>query len=184
MAVRKSNRGSISGQVARIITRIMTNASFGMIGLGTMGRNFLLNVAEQGFVAAGFDLDVAKRQLLADEGAAYKVTAAGSLEGFVEMLEAPRRIMLLVPAGPIVDAVIADLLPHLSPGDIVVDGGNSHFSDTERREAFLNEKGFEFLGVGVSGGEEGARHGASIMVGGKPEVYEHVRRSSRRRPQK
>jgi 6-phosphogluconate dehydrogenase len=153
----------------------MTKAHFGMIGLGTMGRNFLLNVAEQGFVAAGFDLDSAKRHLLAEEGSAYKVTAAESLEAFVAMLEAPRRIMLLVPAGPIVDAVIGDLLPHLSPGDIVIDGGNSHFSDTERREAFLNEKGFEFLGVGVSGGEEGARHGASIMVGGKPEVYGHVR---------
>ena len=82
--------------------------------------------------------------------------------------------MLLVPAGKIVDAVINDLLPHLEKGDIVIDGGNSHFPETERRETFLAEKGIEFIGVGVSGGEEGARHGASIMPGGKREVYEHV----------
>lgn len=83
--------------------------------------------------------------------------------------------MLLVPAGPIVDSVINDLVPHLEKGDLIIDGGNSHYSDTERREALLAGNEIEFLGVGVSGGEEGARHGASIMVGGKPEVYEHVR---------
>lgn len=146
-----------------------------MIGLGTMGRNFLLNVAEHGFACIGYDLDAAKRGLLEVEGKDFTVSAADDLNAFVAGLESPRRIMLLVPAGPIVDAVINDLVPLLDQGDLIIDGGNSHFSDTERREKFLNEQGIEFLGVGVSGGEEGARHGASIMVGGKAEVYEHVR---------
>jgi len=146
-----------------------------MVGLGTMGRNFLLNVAEHGFTCLGYDLDAAKRALLLEEGSAFQVAAAEDLIAFVAGLELPRKVMLLVPAGPIVDAVITDLLPLLEPGDLIIDGGNSHFTDTERRETLLNEKGIEFLGVGVSGGEEGARHGASIMVGGKPEVYKHVR---------
>jgi 6-phosphogluconate dehydrogenase len=153
----------------------MNQANFGMVGLGTMGRNFLLNIAEHGFSCAGFDIDAAKRQLLIDESGGLSVVAAGSLVEFVGALERPRRIMLLVPAGKIVDAVINDLLPHLEAGDILIDGGNSHFLETERRETSLGEKGIEFLGVGVSGGEEGARHGASIMPGGKREVYEHVR---------
>jgi len=146
-----------------------------MIGLGTMGRNFLLNVAEQGFSCVGYDLDERKRQLLVDEGSEYKVAAAKDIKEFVLSLETPRRIMLLVPAGPIVDSVIHELKPLLEKGDIVIDGGNSHYGDTERRESLLNAEGIEFLGVGVSGGEEGARHGASIMAGGKPESYEHVR---------
>ena len=152
----------------------MSKAQFGMIGLGTMGRNFLLNVAEHGFSCLGYDLDAAKRALLIDEGRDYTVAAAEDVPAFVAGLERPRRIMLLVPAGPIVDAVIAELVPHLESGDLVIDGGNSHFRDTERREKLLAGKGIEFLGVGVSGGEEGARHGASIMVGGNPEVYGHV----------
>jgi 6-phosphogluconate dehydrogenase len=153
----------------------MGQAQFGMIGLGTMGRNFILNVAEHGFSCVGYDLDDTKRTLLVEEGAQYSVTSESDVSAFVAALETPRKIMLLVPAGPIVDSVIHDLKPLLSKGDIVIDGGNSHFSDTERREGLLNSEGIEFLGVGVSGGEEGARHGASIMVGGKPEVYEHVR---------
>ena len=153
----------------------MSKAHFGMVGLGTMGRNFLLNIAEHGFSCLGYDLDATKRALLVDQGKEFSVASADDLPAFVDGLESPRRIMLLVPAGPIVDAVIGDLVPHLDKGDLIIDGGNSHFTDTERRAAFLEEKGIEFLGVGVSGGEEGARHGASIMVGGKVEVYEHVR---------
>jgi len=126
-------------------------------------------------LCVGFDLDATKRQLLVKEGASLSVIAADDVKSFVTALETPRKIMLLVPAGPIVDSVINDLKPLLQKGDILIDGGNSHFSDTERRESLLNSEGFEFLGVGVSGGEEGARHGASIMIGGKPEVYEHVR---------
>jgi len=146
-----------------------------MIGLGTMGRNFLLNVAEHGISGVGYDLDEVKRSLLIAESEGMDVSAAEDILSLIDSLEKPRRIMLLVPAGPIVDAVIHDLLPSLDSGDMVIDGGNSHFLDTERRESALAEKGIEFLGVGVSGGEEGARHGASIMVGGNPEVYEHVR---------
>ncbi len=153
----------------------MKNAQFGMVGLGTMGRNFLLNVAEHGFSCVGFDLDSAKRQLLLDEGTGMEIASAENVKDFVEALEAPRKIMLLVPAGKIVDGVIENLLPHLEKGDIIIDGGNSHFTDTETREKYLTDKGIEFIGVGVSGGEEGARHGASIMPGGNLESFEHVR---------
>jgi 6-phosphogluconate dehydrogenase len=152
----------------------MNNAQFGMIGLGVMGRNFLLNVAEHGFSCVGFDLDAEKVAALNKEGAEYNVEGVNSLSDFIAALEMPRKIMLLVPAGGIVDAVIKDLLPHLAKGDLVIDGGNSHFSDTERREKDLTDKGYEFLGVGVSGGEEGARHGASIMIGGSPDSYKKV----------
>ncbi|MGI8555149.1 MAG: NADP-dependent phosphogluconate dehydrogenase [Pyrinomonadaceae bacterium] len=152
----------------------MENAQFGMIGLGTMGRNFLLNVAEHGFACVGYDLDAEKVDLLNKEGTDYTVEGVKDLSAFINSLETPRRIMMLVPAGKIVDGVIENLLPHLDKGDIIIDGGNSHFTDTEVREKYLNEKGFEFLGVGVSGGEEGARHGASIMPGGKKEAYEKV----------
>lgn len=152
----------------------MNQAQFGMVGLGTMGRNFLLNVAEHGISGVGYDLGADKRQLLLEEGKDFEIRAADSIADFCAMLERPRKIMLLVPAGKIVDSVISDLLPHIEAGDIIIDGGNSHFTDTEIREKFLGEKGIEFLGVGVSGGEEGARHGASIMPGGKREVYEQV----------
>lgn len=152
----------------------MANAEFGMVGLGTMGRNFLLNVAENGFAAVGFDLSAEKRELLEQEGAGMPVTAASDIASLAASLEKPRRIMMLVPAGPVVDSVIGDLLQHLEPGDILIDGGNSHFPDTARREALLKEHGIAFLGVGVSGGEEGARRGPSIMIGGDPAVYENV----------
>jgi len=152
----------------------MSNAQFGMIGLGTMGRNFLLNIAENGFSCAGYDLDAAKRRLLLEESANMPIQTAETIEDFVAKLTAPRNIMLLVPAGKIVDAVINDLLPFLEKDDLIIDGGNSHFADTERREAILLEKGIEFMGIGVSGGEEGARHGASIMPGGRREFYERI----------
>ncbi len=152
----------------------MENAQFGMVGLGTMGRNFLLNVAEHGFACVGYDLDAEKRTLLMEEGSNYQIGAAATVAEFCAALERPRKIMMLVPAGKIVDSVINDLLPHLDKGDILIDGGNSHFTDTEIREQTLTEKGIEFMGVGVSGGEEGARHGASIMPGGSPESYKHV----------
>ena len=148
----------------------MNTAQFGMVGLGTMGRNFLLNVAENGFRCVGFDLDAAKRQLLLEEGAGMNIASAENIKDFCEALEAPRKIMLLVPAGKIVDGVIENLLPHLERGDIIIDGGNSHFADTEIREKYLADKGIEFIGVGVSGGEKGARYGASIMPGGRREM--------------
>ncbi|MEZ5428079.1 MAG: NADP-dependent phosphogluconate dehydrogenase [Pyrinomonadaceae bacterium] len=152
----------------------MEKAKFGMIGLGVMGRNFLLNVAENGFRCVGYDLDGEKVAALNEEGREFDVRGVGTLEEFVDSLERPRKIMLLVPAGKIVDAVINDLKPHLEAGDLIIDGGNSHFPDTERREKELSAEGFEFLGVGVSGGAEGARRGPSIMIGGRPEAYRHV----------
>ncbi len=152
----------------------MTKSNFGMIGLGVMGRNFLLNVAENGFSGVGYDLDAEKRNLLLTEGKDYTLQTADNLDEFLAKLESPRKIMILVPAN-VVDIVINDLIPKLDKGDLVIDGGNSHFPDTERREKLLNDNGFEFLGVGVSGGEEGARHGCAIMIGSKAENYELVR---------
>lgn len=152
----------------------MEKAHFGMIGLGTMGRNFLLNIAEHGISGVGFDLDAGKRELLLKEGAAMPVDVGNDLADFIAKLETPRNIMMLVPAGPIVDSVIKDLLPYLEKDDLIIDGGNSHFTDTERREADLSAKGIEFMGVGVSGGEEGARHGASIMPGGRKDFYDRI----------
>ena len=152
----------------------MAKAQFGMIGLGVMGRNFLLNVAEHGFSGVGYDLDAEKRRLLLEEGKDFDLQTGENITEFLEKLESPRKIMLLVPAN-VVDIVINDLLNRIDPGDIVIDGGNSHFPDTERREKLLNDNGFEFLGVGVSGGEEGARRGCAIMPGGKEDIYELVR---------
>ena len=152
----------------------MAKAHFGMIGLGTMGRNFLLNIAEHGIAGVGFDLDASKRQLLLNEGKGMPVDVGADLADFLNKLESPRNIMMLVPAGPIVDSVIADLVPHLDAGDVIIDGGNSHFTDTDRRDADLSAKNIGFMGVGVSGGEAGARHGASIMPGGKREFYDRV----------
>ena len=145
-----------------------------MIGLGTMGRNFLLNVAEHGFPCAGYDLDAEKRGLLLEEGSGMPVVVAETVVDFISKLQTPRNIMLLVPAGKIVDSVMADLLPHLEKGDLIIDGGNSHFADTERREVLLADTGIGFLGIGVSGGEEGARHGPSIMPGGQKDFYARV----------
>ena len=145
-----------------------------MIGLGTMGRNFLLNVAEHGFPCVGYDLDAEKRRLLLEEGSGMPVETAATVADFVGKLRFPRNIMLLVPAGAIVDSVITELLPHIEKGDLIIDGGNSHFADTERREVLLANTGIGFLGVGVSGGEEGARHGPSIMPGGQKDYYARI----------
>lgn len=159
--------------IGGLVVKIM-RSHFGMIGLGTMGRNFLLNVAEHGIGGVGYDLDAGKRELLLKEGARLPIDVGNDLADFVAKLQTPRNIMLLVPAGPIVDAVIGDLLPHLDKNDLIIDGGNSHFTDTDRRDADLSTKGFGFMGVGVSGGEEGARHGASIMPGGQRDFYDRI----------
>ena len=145
---------------------------FGLVGLGVMGRNFILNVADNNFAAAG--LDVSQEQvdaLIAEGGNPDRVNATTQASEFVSSLKQPRRIMMLVPAGKIVDQVIANLLPLLSQGDLLIDGGNSYYTDTDRREAELKEKGILYLGAGVSGGAEGARKGPSIMPGGFPEAY-------------
>ena len=155
----------------------MANNSFkfGMVGLGVMGRNLLLNMADHGFAVVGFDKDAQKTATL-ESSASPGTTVKGvnTLAEMVKLLEKPRRLMMLVPAGKPVDDVIHDLLPLLEKGDIVIDGGNSHYTDTLRRVTFCEEKGFHFMGVGISGGEQGARTGPSIMPGGDPAAYPHV----------
>lgn len=152
-----------------------TNYDFGLVGLGVMGRNFILNVADNNFKAFGYDLDKEKVDALKEEGGNLeRVNATGDIEVFISALAKPRKIMLLVPAGKIVDNVIESLLPHLDTDDIIIDGGNSFFTDTDRREAYLQEKGIHFFGSGVSGGAKGARKGPSIMPGGNKEAYAHV----------
>ena len=149
---------------------------FGLVGLGVMGRNFILNVADNGFSAFGNDLDQEKVDALIEEGGdPSKVNATANVEEFTTRLQQPRKIMMLVPAGKIVDVVIESLLPHLDEGDILIDGGNSYFTDTDRREKYLTEKGIHFFGAGVSGGAKGARIGPSIMPGGSESAYEEVK---------
>ena len=148
---------------------------FGLVGLGVMGRNFILNVAENNFSAFGYDLNEDQVNALKEEGKGVgKVDASSDINTFVNALAQPRKIMLLVPAGKIVDAVIESLLPLLDEGDLIIDGGNSFFTDTDRREAYLKEKGIHFFGSGVSGGAKGARKGPSIMPGGDKEAYKEV----------
>lgn len=149
---------------------------FGLVGLGVMGRNFILNVADNGFTAFGNDLDEEKVAALIQEGGdTKKVNASTNVKTFVNALTKPRKIMLLVPAGKVVDIVIENLSIYLEKGDIIIDGGNSFFTDTDRREAFLKAKGINFFGAGVSGGAKGARRGPSIMPGGSKEAYQHVK---------
>jgi 6-phosphogluconate dehydrogenase len=148
---------------------------FGVVGLGVMGRNLLLNIADHDFAVAGLDLDPEKAAALEKEAAGKRVQATTSAETFVQALRKPRALMLLVPAGKPVDAVIANLLPLLEPGDIVIDGGNSYFADTDRRVTTLAEKGIHFFGMGISGGEKGARFGPSMMPGGDRQAYERLR---------
>ncbi len=145
----------------------------GLIGLGTMGKNLLMNMIDNGFDVAGYDKDMAKVDSLEDEEG--DIYGAKTVEEFISVLEKPRRIFLLVPAGKIVDYVIADLLPHLDKGDIIMDGGNSYFKDTMRRQEELTPKGIHFLGIGVSGGAEGARRGPSMMPGGNRTAYNKVK---------
>ena len=149
---------------------------FGLVGLGVMGRNFILNVADNGFTAFGHDLDAEKVNALKEEGGDHsKVNASTSIKTFVKALKQPRKIMLLVPAGKIVDSVIESLLPHIDRGDIIIDGGNSFFTDTDRREDYLQAKAINFFGAGVSGGAKGARLGPSIMPGGSKSAYTHIK---------
>lgn len=153
----------------------MNKSSFGLIGLGVMGRNLLLNVADHGFRVSGLDLNPKQVSSMQSERLAeHKLEAFTSTDDFIGSLSSPRTIMLLVPAGTIVDQVIESLVPKLDKGDLIIDGGNSHFLDTERREQFLNSKGLLFLGTGVSGGAQGARKGPSIMPGGDLEAYNQV----------
>ena len=149
----------------------MQQAQFGMIGLGTMGRNLVLNMADHGIPVCGYDRNVGQQKRLLEEGAGKPVQAAASMQEFVNSLASPRRIMMLVPAGKIVDAVIDEIAPLLQAGDILIDGGNSHYTDTDARIERLKNTGIHFTGMGVSGGEDGARLGPSMMPGGNAAGY-------------
>jgi len=146
-----------------------------MIGLGVMGRNFVLNMADHGYSVAGYDIDREKVDALKKEAGSRKVYSSENLQEFVGLLIEPRAVMMLVPAGPPVDSVIRDVVPHLKKGDLIIDGGNSYFRDTNRREKSLREKCIAYLGVGISGGERGARYGPSMMPGGPKTAYDRVK---------
>ena len=146
-----------------------------MVGLGVMGRNLLLNMADHGFSVAGYDKDMSQVEALRKEAEKRDIHCTANLQDFISSLRLPRTIILLVPAGAPVDSVINDLSGYLQKDDLIIDSGNSYFKDTNLRTIRLKEKGILFMGMGISGGEEGARHGASIMPGGLKEAYERVK---------
>ena len=150
-------------------------AKIGMVGLAVMGENLALNIARNGYPIAVFNRDPAKVDKFLSRAEGKQVIGAYSIQDFVNSLETPRKIILLVKAGQPVDDVISQLKPYLDPGDIIIDGGNSWFKDTQRRERELKAEGFNFIGSGVSGGESGALWGPSLMPGGDKQAYEHVR---------
>ena len=148
---------------------------FGLVGLGVMGRNFILNVASNGYSSIGLSSKDEAIELLKNEGKDYEVDGTKSDEEFIKKLKRPRKIMLLVPAGAPVDSVIERFLPYLEDGDILIDGGNSHYDDTDRRFKYLKDKNINFIGAGVSGGSRGARFGPSIMPGGEKDCYQNLK---------
>jgi len=152
------------------------NADIALIGLAVMGQNLILNMNDHGFIVVAHNRTVSKvDDFLNKEAKGTQVIGAHSIEEMVARLKKPRRVMLMVKAGKAVDEFIEHLLPHLEPGDIIIDGGNSLFQDTIRRTKYVESKGLLYVGTGVSGGEEGARHGPSIMPGGSPAAWPHVK---------
>ena len=147
---------------------------YGMIGLGTMGRNLVYNMCDHGYTVAGYDKDPAMVEKFVQGRDTSKIYGAREVKEFTDMLKTPRVILLLVPAGSIVDAVIEMLKPSLSKDDLLIDCGNSHFKDTNLRIGKLAKENIHFMGVGISGGEYGARNGPSIMPGGTKTMYERV----------
>ncbi|NDJ54072.1 MAG: NADP-dependent phosphogluconate dehydrogenase [Chloroflexi bacterium] len=153
----------------------MPNADIALIGLAVMGQNLVLNMANNGYQVAVYNRTAAKTDDFINGPAADKsIEAAYEIEDLIGRLKSPRRVMIMVKAGPAVDAVIDQVKPYLGQGDIIIDGGNSLYGDTERRTKALAEEGIHFLGVGISGGEEGALRGPSIMPGGDRGAYSHV----------
>jgi 6-phosphogluconate dehydrogenase len=151
-------------------------ADIALIGLAVMGQNLILNMNDHGFTVVAYNRTLEKvDHFLANEAKGTKVLGAHSIPEMVAQLKKPRRVMLMVKAGKPVDEFIEHLLPHLEPGDIIIDGGNSLFEDTIRRAKYVESKGLLYIGTGVSGGEEGARRGPSIMPGGSPAAWPHVK---------
>ncbi|RZB40255.1 NAD binding 2 domain containing protein [Asbolus verrucosus] len=148
----------------------------GLIGLAVMGQNLILNMADHGFTVVAFNRSVEKvHAFLANEAKGKSILGAESIPDLVSKLKSPRRIMLLVKAGAAVDSFIDQLVPHLEKGDIIIDGGNSEYTDSERRCKDLQAKGLRFVGAGVSGGEDGARYGPSLMPGGNKEAWPYIK---------
>ncbi len=155
---------------------MQTQADIALIGLAVMGQNLVLNMNDHGFTVAVFNRTVSKvDDFLANEAKGTKIIGAHSLSELVGYLKRPRRVMMLVKAGKAVDDLIENLIPLLEPGDIIIDGGNSLFTDTIRRTQYVESKGLLYIGTGVSGGEEGARRGPSMMPGGSPQAWKHVK---------
>jgi len=150
-------------------------ADFGMIGLAVMGRNLALNIEDHGFSVAVWNLETPAMEKFVAENAGKKFVGTKTLAEFVAALEKPRRIMMMIKAGKPVDEVLTQLKPLLEPGDIVIDGGNTHFMETRRREEDLRKAGINFVGMGVSGGEEGARRGPSLMPGGTTDAWQRLK---------
>jgi len=154
----------------------MTQADIGLIGLAVMGQNLILNMEDNGYTVAVFNRTVSKVDKFLEGGAKGKnILGSHSIEEFVSKLKSPRKVMLMVKAGDAVDEFISHLEPHLEKGDIIIDGGNSLYTDSQRRYETLKEKGILFVGAGISGGEEGARHGPSIMPGGNPDAWPQLK---------
>ena len=154
----------------------MKKADIGIVGLAVMGENLILNMESKGFTVAAYNRTVAKvDRFVQGRAKGKKVIGTHSIEEFVAALERPRKAMLMIKAGKPVDDFIELLVPHLEAGDIIIDGGNSFFGDTIRRTRYLEGKGLLYIGTGVSGGEEGALHGPSIMPGGSPQAWPHVK---------
>ena len=150
--------------------------NIGVAGLAVMGENLVLNMESRGFSVAVYNRTFEKTERFVNGRAkGKKITGFAEIKDFVDSLESPRKIMMMVKAGKPVDLFIEQLLPHLDAGDIVIDGGNSNYHDTIRRQKYLEEKGFRYIGTGISGGEEGALKGPSIMPGGSPSAWEHVK---------
>src|SRR5258707_7979309 len=151
-------------------------ADIAVIGLAVMGQNLIMNMNDHGFTVVAYNRTTAKvDEFLSNEAKGSKVIGAHSVEEMVKLLKRPRRVMLMVKAGKPVDEFIEQLLPHLEAGDIIIDGGNSLFGDTIRRTKYVESKGLQYIGTGVSRGEQGARHGPSIMPGGSPAAWPHVK---------
>ena len=151
-------------------------ADIGLIGLAVMGENLVMNMESKGFAAAVFNRSTDKvRRFVEGRGKGRRILGCYSLPVLVESLKRPRKIMLMIKAGQAVDEMLEQLLPMLEPGDILIDGGNSYFEDTRRRIKYVNEKGLLYLGMGVSGGEEGALHGPCLMPGGNREAWDAVK---------
>ncbi|MFD2333981.1 NADP-dependent phosphogluconate dehydrogenase [Cohnella sp. GCM10020058] len=153
----------------------MSNANIGVVGMAVMGRNLALNIESRGFTVAVYNRSREKTDdLINTDGKGKNLVPTYTVEEFVASLEKPRKILIMVQAGSGTDATIESLVPHLDKGDIIIDGGNAYFPDTQRRSKDLTERGFHFIGTGVSGGEEGALKGPSIMPGGPEEAYKLV----------